>query len=142
MVVGRVLANPWSRETASGGKVWGCTVGTARYTLDPRTQKYKVIRERHTIKCFDPRYIDIIEKTVKRGDMILAEGSLRAEPERVITEATGDTVHEHRISLDVRSIQRYTEYVDLNRPNRPNRSFSRPREADMDATLSSESYRD
>jgi hypothetical protein len=137
MVVGRVVSNPWVRENKSG-KVWGCLVGTARYALNPNTQKYTIVRERHTIKCFDPRYIKVIKETIKRGDTIMAEGSLRTEPERVITDKTGATVCENVIILNVHRIHRYTESIDLARPI-PNRvrKLASMSAADTEATESS-----
>jgi hypothetical protein len=138
MVVGRVISHPWTKSSPSGGKVWGCIIGTARYGIDPNTKKYSIIRERHIIKCFDDRYLKVIEETVKRGAVIMAEGSLRVEPERILTELSGVTVRERRISLDVHHVHRYTEYIDLARPFRSRiaKLALRPKAMDAEVTAS------
>ncbi|GCC51088.1 single-stranded DNA-binding protein [Chryseotalea sanaruensis] len=77
ILIGRLGKDPEIRNFDNGGMIANFTMATSEVYKDKTTGEKKEITDWHNVVARIPQQADIIQKYVKKGDMLYVEGKLR-----------------------------------------------------------------
>ena len=94
-LIGFVGKEPEVRTTQNDGKVATFSLATSEYWKDRATEEFKERTEWHRVVVFNARFVELIERSVKKGSRVYVEGQLQTRKwvdnqnqERQIQEVT------------------------------------------------------
>ena len=77
ILIGRLGKDPEIRNFENGGMIASFTMATSEVYKDRTTGEKKEITDWHNVVARIPQQADVIQKYVKKGDMLYVEGKLR-----------------------------------------------------------------
>ena len=77
ILVGRLGKDPEIRNFENGGMIASFTMATSETYKDRNTGERKEITDWHNVVARIPQQAEVIQKYVKKGDMLYVEGKLR-----------------------------------------------------------------
>lgn len=77
ILIGRLGKDPEIRNFENGGMIANFTMATSEVYKDRTTGEKKEITDWHNVVARIPQQADVIQKYVKKGDMLYVEGKLR-----------------------------------------------------------------
>lgn len=76
-LIGRLGGDPEIRSFSNGGRVANFSIATTDSWKDKATGEKKEVTEWHRISIFNEHILGVVEKYVKKGDLIYLEGKLK-----------------------------------------------------------------
>jgi single-strand DNA-binding protein len=96
ILIGRLGKDPEIRNFENGGMIATFSMATSETYKDKNTGEKKEITDWHNVVARVPQQADIIQKYVKKGDMLYVEGKLRTRS----WEKDGQTRYTTEVIID------------------------------------------